>query len=83
MEDNKRWYRSMTIVAVIIVIACLLVMITDTPKPLGYDFTQIELCDWAEQQSQNQFRLIVNQIALAGCVFVIAGRMRAKKGIGR
>ena len=81
--ENKRWFKSMTIVAAIVVMVCLLMMINDTPKPLKHDFTTIELCDWAEKQSQNQFRLIINQIALGGCVFVIAGRMRAKKGIGK
>lgn len=71
----------MTIIAVAVVMICLGMLIVDAPKALKHDFTTIELCDWAEQQSQNQYRLIVCQVALGGCVFVIAGRLKAKKGL--
>ena len=80
---NKSWYKSLTIIAAVVIIGCLLMLIVDTPKPLSHDFTTIELCDWAEASSQNQFRLIVMQIAMAGCVLVIVGRIRAKGGIGK
>ena len=80
---NKKWYKSLTIISALIVIGCLFMLIVDIPKPLGHDFTTIELCDWAESQSNNQFRLIVMQMAMAGCVFVIVGRNRAKGGIGK
>ena len=73
---NKSWYKSMTIISGLVVLACLFMLIADTPKPLGHDFTTIELCDWAESQSDNQFRLIVMQIAIAGCVLVFVGRAR-------
>ena len=80
---NKKWYKSLTIISALVVIMCLLMLVIDTPKPLNHDFTTIELCDWAEAQSNNQFRLIVMQIATAGCIFVIVGRARAKGGIGK
>lgn len=79
---NKKWHKSMTIISAVVVMVCIVMLMFDTPKPLGHDFTQIELCDWAEQQSNNQFRLIVMQAAMAGCVFVIVGRHRAG-GIGK
>ena len=79
--EHKRWFASMTIIACVVVMVCLLMLVLDTPQSLSPEFTTNELCDWAEQQSGNQFRLIVNQVALAGCVFVIIGRKRAKKGI--
>ena len=81
--ENKRWFKSMTIVAAVVVLGCLGMLILDTPKALRPGFTTDELCDWAEQQSQNQYRLIVSQIAIGGCVFCIAGRLRAKTGIGK
>ena len=80
---KKHWYKSLTIISVLIVIICIGMLILDTPKPLDHDFTTTELCDWAEAQSQNQFRLIVMQIAMAGCIFVIVGRIRAKGGLGK
>ncbi len=80
---NKHWYKSLTIIAALVIIVCLFTLILDTPKPLSHDFTTIELCDWAEAQSNNQFRLIVMQLAMAGCVLVIVGRIRAKGGIDK
>ena len=78
---NKTWYKSLTIIAGLVVLMCLFMLIVETPKPLDHDFTTIELCDWAESQSNNQFRLIVSQIAMAGCILVIVGRVRAKGGV--
>ncbi|KKN77244.1 hypothetical protein LCGC14_0362220 [marine sediment metagenome] len=73
----------MTILAVVVVMGCIGMLMYDTPKPLGHDFTTIELCDWAEQQSNNQYRLIVMQLAMSSCILVIVGRIRAKGGIGK
>ena len=80
---KKSWYKSLTIIAAVVVIGCLLMLILDTPTPLEDGFTTLELCDWAVQQSNNQFRLIVMQAAMAGCIIVIVGRFRAKGGIGK
>lgn len=80
---NKRWYKSLTIISALVVILCVGMLILDTPKPLKSDFSTIELCDWAEAQSKNQFRLIVMQAAMGGCILIIIGRIRAKGGIGK
>ena len=74
---NKKWHKSMTIISAVVVMVCIGMLMFDTPKPLDHDFTTIELCDWAERESNNQYRLIVMQMAMAGCVFVIVGRHRA------
>lgn len=81
--ENKHWWKSLTIVMAVVVLVCLGMLMYNTPKPLDHDFTTIELCDWAEKQSQNQFSLIVMQIASGACILVIVGRIRAKKGIGK
>ena len=80
---NKSWYRSLTIVSALVVFICVGMLILDTPRPLSHNFTTIELCDWAEAQSNNQFRLIVMQAAMAGCILVVVGRIKAKGGIGK
>ncbi len=80
---NKVWYKSMTILSALIVLSCIGMLILDTPTPLTHDFTTIELCDWAEAQSNNQMKLILQQIAMAGCLLSIVGRVRAKGGIGK
>ena len=80
MENNKKWYFSLTIVSALIVLSCMLMLILDTPTALGPEFTTNELCDWAEAQSNNQFRLIILQIAMGGCILVMVGRIRAKGG---
>ena len=80
---NKSWYKSLTIIAALVVISCLFMLMLDMPKPLGPDFTTNELCDWAEAQSDNVIRLIIQQMAMSGCVLVIVGRYRAKGRIGK
>ena len=80
---KKHWYKSLTIVSALVLMGCILMLILDTPTPLDYDFTTIELCDWAEAQSNNQFRLIIMQIAMSACMLIIIGRIRAKGGIGK
>ncbi len=80
---NKSWYKSLTIISALIVISCVVMLTMDNPKPLEHDFTTIELCDWAETQSNNQLRLIVQQIAMSFCILTIVGRIRAKGGIGK
>ena len=80
---NKKWYKSMTIIACVVVMLCVAILMFDTPRPLRHDFTTEELCDWAENTSGNQYRLIVMQLAMSSCIVVICGRCRAKGGIGK
>ena len=80
---NKQWYKSMTIIAAAVVMLCVGMLMFSTPKPLKHDFTTEELCDWAENASNNQFELIVMQAAMSGCFLVVIGRCRAKGGIGK
>ncbi len=83
--ENKNWWKSLTLISLMaigILIALSIWMIMSIPA-LDYDFTTIELCDWAYATSRNQ-KLVILQMLIISCVLVAAyGRVRAKKGIGK
>ena len=84
MNNNKNWYRSLTIISqvVIMVLIALTIWMVIAIPPLDYDFTTEELCDWAYATSRNQ-RILILQMLIVSCALVgIYGRKRAKKGIG-
>ena len=85
MEQNKSWWKSLTIVPLVIAIGLTVLsawMITSI-KPLSYDFTTLELCDWAYATSRNQRILIIQMLNVSLALIAIYGRKRAKKGIGK
>ncbi len=85
MNNNKNWYRSLTIISqvVIMVLIALTIWMVIAIPPLDYDFTTEELCDWAYATSRNQ-RILILQMLIVSCALVgIYGRKRAKKGIGK
>jgi hypothetical protein len=82
---NKQWWKSLTIISQVAIIGLILLsafMIANI-KPLSYEFTTLELCDWAYATSHNQ-RILIIQMLIVSCSLVgIYGRKRAKKGIGK
>lgn len=85
MENNKKWWKSLTIVSqviIIILIGLSIWMIMSIPV-LDYDFTTEELCDWAFHTSRNQRILITQMLIVSFALVGIYGRKRARKGIGR
>ncbi len=84
MNNNKKWYVSLTIlsqVTIMLLIGLSVFMITSIPV-LDYDFTTDELCDWAFATSRNQRILILQMLIVSFALVGIYGRKRAKKGIG-
>lgn len=83
--ENKQWWKSLTIDSLVIVILLVLLSawMVGTIKPLDYDFTTIELCDWAYAMSRNQRIIIVQMLIVSFSLIGIYGRKRAKKGIGK
>lgn len=82
--ENKNWYRSLTIVPLVIImilISITVYMVMSIPT-LDYDFTTDELCDWAYATSRNQKILILQMLIVSCAIISIYGRIRAKKGIG-
>ncbi|KKM80030.1 hypothetical protein LCGC14_1344000 [marine sediment metagenome] len=85
MNNNKNWYRSLTIISqvVIMVLIALTIWMVIAIPPLDYDFTTEELCDWAYATSRNQ-RILILQMLIVSCALVgIYGRKRARMGIGK
>lgn len=83
--QNKRWWKSLTIDSCIITIALVLVSawMVASIKPLRYDFTTEELCDWAYATSRNQKIIIVQMLIISSAIVGIYGRLRAKKRISK
>ena len=82
---NKQWWKSLTIISLIIVMALVglsIWMIMGIPA-LDYDFTTEELCDWAYATSRNQRILILQMLIVSFALVGIYGRKRAKGGIGK
>lgn len=82
--ENKQWWKSLTIISMIIVMALVglsIWMIMGIPA-LEYDFTTEELCDWAYATSRNQRILILQMLIVSFALVGIYGRKRAKGGIG-
>ncbi len=82
---NKQWWKSLTIISLIIVMALVglsIWMIMGIPA-LDYDFTTEELCDWAHATSRNQRILILQMLIVSFALVAIYGRKRAKGGIGK
>ena len=82
--ENKKWYKSLTIIAQIVIIVCVILQvgILLAVKPLRYEFTPEELCDWAYAVSHIQRLMIVQMIIISAALTGIYGRKRAG-GIGK
>ena len=85
MEQNKSWWKSLTITSEIAQIGLVILsaLMIASIKPLSYDFTTLELCDWAYATSRNQRILIIQMLIVSLALVGIYGRKRAKKGIGK
>lgn len=84
MKNKKKWWHSLTIDSNVITILLVILsawMITSI-KPLSYDFTTEQFCDWAYATSRNQRIIIVQMLIISLSLISIYGRIRAKKGIG-
>ena len=84
MENNKQWWKSLTIISQLIIMLLIglsIWMIMDIPV-LDYDFTTEELCDWAYATSRNQRILILQMLIVSFALIGVYGRKRAKGGIG-
>lgn len=82
---NKQWWKSLTIIAQIVIVGLVgfsIWMIMGIPA-LDYDFTTEELCDWAYTTSRNQKLLIIQMAIVSFALIGIYGRKRAKGGIGK
>ena len=85
MENNKKWYLSLTIISqvmIMLLIGLSIWMMMSIPA-LDYEFTTEELCDWAYATSRNQRILILQMLIVSFALIGIYGRKRAKKGIGK
>ncbi len=84
MDNNKKWYVSLTIISQIIIMALigLSIWMTTNIKTLSYDFTTEQLCNWAYATSQNQRIVVVQMLIISLSLLGIYGRIRAKKNIG-
>lgn len=85
MENNKKWWKSLTIISQVIIMLLIGLsawMIMGIPA-LDYDFTTEELCDWAYATSRNQRILIIQMLIVSFALLGIYGRKRARKGIGK
>jgi len=82
--EYKPFWRSLTIIALLVIIGLILLnaYLLLSIKPLKYDFTTKELCDWAYLTSRNQRILIIQMLNLSCALMAIYGRKRARKGIG-
>jgi hypothetical protein len=79
----KRWYKSLTLCMLIVCIVINFIVPLTIAKPLRYDFTTEELCDWACAVSKNQW-IVWLQLVNMSCLFLAYyGRLRTKKGIGK
>lgn len=81
--ENKAWWKSLTIIAIVVCIVCLMMIPMTIAKPLREGFTLDELCEWAIIVSHNQKLTLLVMIALTFAMIAIYGRLRAKKGIGK
>lgn len=81
MTEDKKWWKSLTIVSQIGIIICVILMLTNRVKPLKYEFTTEELCNWAYTVSNNDLLTIIGFIAVTLAFAGIYGRKRAKKEI--
>ncbi len=83
MQGNKSHFKSVTIWSQIIIMVIVILLLASGPKPLGYDFTQTELIDWAYAMGRGQMLNLVCTGILSLNLIGIWGRMRAKKGLGK
>ena len=82
---NKQWWKSLTIISQLIIMALIALsiwMIMSIPA-LDYEFTTEELCDWAYATSRNQRILIIQMLIVSFALVGVYGRIRSKKGIGK
>ncbi len=81
--ETKRWYKSLTLVMLIACMVINLIVPLTIAKPLRYNFTTEELCDWAIAVSRNQWVVWLQLLNMSGLLIAYYGRMRAKKEIGK
>lgn len=81
--ENKRWWKSLTLCSLIINVIIALVIPIMIAKPLRYDFTTVELCDWAVAVSRNQWLVWLQLVNVSVLLLAFYGRLRAKTGIGK
>lgn len=81
--ENKAWWKSLTILSILVCITCLMIVPLTIAKPLREGFTLDELCAWAVIVSQNQKLSFLVMVALTAAMTAIYGRLRAVKGIGK
>lgn len=81
--ENKRWWKSLTLLALVVCIIINLIIPFTIAKPLRYEFTTEELCDWACAVSRNQWVVWLQLLNMSALLIAYYGRVRAKKGIGK
>ena len=76
---NKHPLKSVTVwsqIAIIVIVICLL---ATGPKPLEYNFTTEQLCDWAYEMGRGQKLNLLCTAIISFNLIGVWGRMRVKK----
>jgi len=81
--EKKPWWKSLTLVSLIVCIGITLIIPLTIAKPLRYDFTTEELCDWAIAVSRNQWVVWLQLVNMSSLLIAYYGRIRAKTEIGK
>lgn len=81
MSETKKWWKSLTIIAVTVCMACFVLLACNKPKQLDHDFTLDEFCDWAEEESARNKEVPLQMIGVGAGGAAVYGRKRAKKEI--